>query len=349
MLPYDGTTAPVALIFFNRPGPLARTFATIRDAQPRELFLIQDGPRSGNQADERKVRECREIVSAIDWECTVHRDFAEQNLGTGRRVASGLTLAFSTVDRLIILEDDCVPAQDFFPFCTELLDRYKDDQRVGMITGMNHLGAYDGTSFDYLFSRVGSIAGWATWKRTWTSVDQDLEFLDDPYAIRLIRDYLKRRKTGTGLLKRGEKLKARIEAGERLTSWSYPLGVGDILHSRLIIVPRVNLMSNIGVGPDGANTTDSLKKVPRASRFLYDLPLHEFHGHLKHPQYVTEDLSYNRQVDKLMGRTFWGGKGRKVESLVRRIMYGENPAPILRRWVRRLRANSPARRTGRKS
>lgn len=329
--------APVALIFFNRPKPLTRTFEAIRASQPRELFLIQDGPRPGVEGDIEKVRECREIVSAVDWECTVHRDLSEENLGTGRRVSSGLTWAFAKVDRLIILEDDCLPSPDFFPFCTQLLERYKSDQRVGMITGMNHLGTYDETPYDYLFSRVGSIAGWATWRRVWGSMEQDLAFLEDPEAMRLLSEYLKARGMGQRKLRYGRRLKARMENGVALTSWSYPLGIGDVLNSRLIIAPSVNLMSNIGVGPDGVNTVETIAKVPKGARFLYSLPLHHLGPELKHPRYLCEDLQYNRRVDKIMGRTVWRGAFRRIESVVRRVIHGESIAGIIRRWRARVR------------
>ena len=337
-------TAPVALIFFNRPGPLARTFEAVRAARPRELFLIQDGPRVGVSTDKDKVDRCREIVSKVDWECHIYRDFSEVNLGTGRRVSSGLTWAFSKVDRLIILEDDCLPAPDFFPFCTELLERYLNDQRIGMITGMNHLGTYDATPYDYIFSRVGSIAGWATWNRVWDSVDQELAFLEDPDAVRLVSRYLKERGKGQGKLRHGKELKARRENGQVLTSWSYPLGIGDILHSRLIIAPSVNLMSNIGVGSDGANTVDTLAKIPKAARFLYELPLHNIGPDLKHPPYVAEDLMYNHLVDKVMGRTLVGGNLRRIEGFVRRIANGEKPVDIIRRRRERKRQTRRAPR-----
>lgn len=341
-------TAPTALIFFNRPNPLARTFAAIRTAEPTELFLIQDGPRSGVEGDAEKVRACRDIVSKVDWDCTVHRDFSEVNLGTGRRVSSGLTWAFSKVDRLIILEDDCLAATDFFPFCTQLLERYKNDQRIGMITGMNHLGSYDATPYDYLFARVGSIAGWATWRRVWESIEQDLAFLDDADAVRLLSQYLKERGMGQRRLRQARLLKARQERGLPFVSWDYPLTIGNVLDSRLILVPRVNLMSNIGVGLDGVNTPDSIVKLPKGIRFLYSLPLHKLGPELKHPKYVAEDQEYNHRVDKVMGWTFWRGNFRRVESVVRRMLHGESLGAILRRWsTRTWRDRQATRHSGR--
>jgi hypothetical protein len=37
------------------------------------------------------------------------KNYADVNLGGGRRIASGLDWVFDTVDRAIVLEDDCLP------------------------------------------------------------------------------------------------------------------------------------------------------------------------------------------------------------------------------------------------
>lgn len=328
-------TAPVALVFFNRPKFLTRTFEEVRRAQPSKLFLIQDGARPSHPGDSDRVDACRVIAEDVDWDCEVFRNYSSENLGTGRRMMSGLTWAFGFVNELIILEDDCLPAQDFFAFCSEVLRRYRDDSRIGMITGMNHLGSYDETNYDYLFATVGSIAGWATWKRVWDTVDESMSFLEDPEAIRLIRQAGQKRSAGRELIKRGSWLKAQLLSGQSLTSWSYQRGISDYLNSRLIVVPRVNLMSNIGVGPDGVHTPDSLKKVPLASRFLYNLPLHSLGQPLRHPKYVVEDREYGRRVNRVMGRGPVAKVTRRIESVGRRIIFGESLIDLLRGWVGR--------------
>ena len=179
---------PVALIFFNRPKQFKRVFEAVRKARPSKLFLIQDGARENNENDAVNIQKCRDILNDIDWECEVHTDFALKNLGCGRRIYTGLTNCFKEVDRLIILEDDCVPAQSFFAFCKDMLERYLDQRQVGMITGMNHLNTFEKVDSDYFFAKVGSIAGWATWKRTWDLVDYNMEFLNDNETIRVLKN-----------------------------------------------------------------------------------------------------------------------------------------------------------------
>jgi hypothetical protein len=307
---------PVALIFFTRPDLLTRTFEQIRLARPSKLFLIQDGPRTGSQSDQLNVLACRRIVENIDWECEVYRNYAEVNLGCGYRVYTGLNWAFEHVNELIILEDDCVPSISFFSFCKEILNKYKDDFRVDMISGMNHLEIYDDCPSDYFFSSGGSIWGWATWKRAWINVSFTLEPLKDTYTKRMLENLYGRNFVEDGI----DKIKA-LERGEKLSSWSYQRGLNMFLNSGLIVIPKVNLISNIGLTDNGTNTVSSLKFIPKAQRSMYFMKLYEMDAQIVHPKYIINDIYYKKQVDKILGNHSYFIKNlRRVESVLYRVI-----------------------------
>ena len=130
-------TTPVALFIFNRPDTTKKVFEEIRKAEPARLFVIADGPRKNVERDKELCKLTREITENVDWNCKVTRDYAVENYGLRKRVSSGLTQMFNSVDEAIILEDDCVPHQSFFPFCQELLERYRNEEKVMMISGNN--------------------------------------------------------------------------------------------------------------------------------------------------------------------------------------------------------------------
>ncbi|HHX67517.1 MAG TPA: hemolysin activation protein [Gallicola sp.] len=314
---------PVALIFFNRPAQFKKVFEIVSRVKPSKLFLIQDGARLGNGNDMKRIDECRQIVEAIDWECEVHKNYSTDNLGCGKRVYTGITWAFEHVDRLIILEDDCVPSMSFFPFCTELLEKYVDDPRVGMISGMNHLNSFDKIPYDYTFARVGSIAGWATWKRSWETIEYNFSFLEEENTIRLLENFLKHNKISTKLLENALKKKAKIDNGEKLSSWSYQRGFNDYLHSALIIVPKFNLMTNIGLTEDSVHSVNDIRKVPIGLRKIYKLELFEMNTPLKHPKYIIEDYEYNKLVNKIMKPKGLIKYTRRIESIVYRLVLGD--------------------------
>lgn len=313
------TNVPVALVFFARPDVLKITFDAIRYAKPKILFLIQDGVRVNRMDDLSKIAQCREIVEQIDWKCEVYKNYSDENLGCGMRVYSGISWAFEHVDRLAIVEDDCVPSRAFFRFCEEILEKYKDDERIDMISGMNNLEIYDKTPYDYFFTERGSIAGWATWKRAWQTIDFYMEYVNDQDAERLVTNLY-----GKKLYKRVRAMLEKLDQGERVTSWSLQRGMNMFLNSGLIIVPKRNLITNIGIAENGANSPSSIKFIPRAIRKIYYMPTYELDFPLKHPKYLINDVEFNRKYDRLMGTDhpiiF---ASRKIESLFYRVFYGD--------------------------
>ncbi len=314
---------PVALIFFNRPDQFEKVFNIIKEVRPSKLFLIQDGARENNEADISNVKKCREILEDIDWECEILKDYSSENLGCGKRIFTGLTNCFKNVDRLIILEDDCVPSKSFFNFCKEMLEKYIEEPRIGMITGMNHLNTFNKIKSDYFFARVGSIAGWATWKRVWELVDFDMKFLEEEENIRILKNIDKYDCIWKGVYKQALDKKNILARGGKLTSWSTQYGIATILNSPLIIVPRVNLMSNIGLSTESANSVSDIKLVPKRRRFLYKLKLYEMNFPIKHPQYIIEDYEYNVLVNKLMRPNKIISILDSIESILLRIIYGD--------------------------
>ena len=171
----------VLILFFNRPDSLKKVFAEVRKARPSRLFLYQDGPRG--ERDMEGIMACREVVADIDWECDVRQMYQERNFGCDPSEYISQKWAFSLADKCIVLEDDDVPSQSFFPFCKEMLDRYEHDERIVMVSGFNSEERIEGCPYDYLFTSVMSIWGWASWRRVVDRWDGKYSFLDDEYDI----------------------------------------------------------------------------------------------------------------------------------------------------------------------
>jgi len=240
---------PIAFIVFNRPELTAQVFECIRAARPKELFVIADGPR---QEEEREAcQRTREIATAVDWDCEVRTNFSESNLGCGKRVSSGIDWLFEQCDQAIILEDDCVADPTFFPYCADLLDKYRNDERIAMISGDNFLQGYtDSTTPEsYYFSRFALIWGWATWKRAWKNYDFEMKewptlkgngWLEKTYG----------RNSHTQLRRRNfdRVYSGAIDTWD--TQWQYTV----LRHNSLVILPAVNLISNIGFGESATHT-----------------------------------------------------------------------------------------------
>lgn len=317
---------PVAIVFFNRPECLSKVFAQVKEARPYKLFLIQDGARSTRSNDKDLIMKCRDIVDDIDWDCEVYKNYSDENLGCGRRVSSGITWVFNYVDRLIILEDDTVPSISWFSFCEKILDKYLYDERIGMITGVNHLGKYEiPTGDSYFFAKCGSIAGWATWKRVWAGYDYDCEFADHEYHLKLIEKIYYPRYKSKSIVERAKTLRSQALSANPIkrNSWSGPFGFMEILQSRLIVVPTTNMITNVGLTEEATNGGTCKAILPKKLQSIFDAPFYEINVNIiQHPQYVIENRFYHDELEKIMG----GGSNpirrllRRFESYVRIIL-----------------------------
>jgi hypothetical protein len=165
---------PILLLVCDRPQPTRRVFERIREAQVRELYVAADGPRPGDPEARRLCEEARAVVQHADWECEVHTLLRERNLGCRRAVSSAIEWFFENVEEGIVLEDDCLPHPTFFRFCAELLERYREDERLMGIGGNNFRRPAVAGKESYTLSAYNQTWGWATWGRAWRHYDDGL-------------------------------------------------------------------------------------------------------------------------------------------------------------------------------
>ncbi len=244
-------TLPVAFIIFNREDTAVRVFEEIRKAKPERLYLISDAAREGREDEKEKVDHCRSAIEGmIDWDCRVFKNYAKKNLGCKLRVSSGISWALEAEDRIIILEDDVIPSEDFFPFMEQMLEEYKDTDEVFMVSGTNLIRSYIPKE-DYIFSYFPSIWGWGTWKRAWGDHYDvgmtDWKQTDSRGEFRSIF----RNPLAYWLFKREAD---RVYSGEKDT-WDIQWDYCRYKKGALGIVPRHNMVNNIGFNREDATHT----------------------------------------------------------------------------------------------
>lgn len=294
----------VTLIFFNRPDTLRQVFEQVRLAQPPALFLVQDGAREGNEEDTIKIAECRKIVENVDWECKVHTNYSDVNLGCGARPQSGISWVLSQVERTIILEDDCVPDQTFFAYCDEMLERYKDDERVCYISGLNHFEEWDFGGSSYGFTKGGAIWGWATWRRAWAKYDYSVSGINDPYVEKKIKAAMYGDDARIALWKRTNGL---VKQSAKLSYWDVQWGFVKYSQNQLVIVPKYNLISNIGIGADSTHAS-GVSSVHRKYHDYNNMPVKALEFPLVHPSHMLCDTEYDRLIVRCNKRVMYSMK-----------------------------------------
>ncbi len=281
---------PVLFIIFNRPEETRMVFDKIKMLRPDKLFIAADGPRANNLDDIWKCKKTREIINEIDWPCKTKTDFRDINLGCGKGPAAAISWLFQHEEQGIILEDDCVPDNSFFFFCEELLERYRDDSRVMHIAGTNHNPKFvRDNSYSYFFSQVGHMWGWATWRRAWSLYDINMggfdeiikkDYFKDIYPNFLIRKYMIKKFSETYI-------------GKIKGVWDYQWEFTRIINSGLTIMPRNNLVYNIGFGEDATHTFSS-------NNYFKNTAVKPLKFPLKHPPFVIKDVqSENKHFNKM--------------------------------------------------
>jgi hypothetical protein len=276
---------PVAFIIFNRPDTTAQVFSEIRRARPPKLLVVADGPRIDRPGETEKCAASRAIIEQVDWPCEVIRNYSDTNLGCKRRVSSGLDWVFQTVEEAIILEDDCLPHPSFFRFCEELLERYREDERIGIISGDNFQFGKRRTNDSYYFSRNAHIWGWASWRRTWHKYDVEMKQWPDVKSQEWLSDILQDKKL----------VRYWIDIFDdvfknKIDTWDYQLNFACLINSMLNIMPNNNLISNIGFGAGASRTTKKNK--------FSGMPVSEMRFPLLHPPIIIRDALADGIVER---------------------------------------------------
>lgn len=302
------TDVPVLLIFFARPNTFKEVFKRIQEARPSVLFLACDGPKQGRTDEQEKIEQCKAIAENIDWECTVYKKYSETNLGCGVGPSSAISWAFEYVDRLVIFEDDCVPDLSVFPYMETLLEKYKNDERIGVISGFNHFQKWNCGDFDYFFTKVGATLGWGTWKRVWDKFDYYLKDFDNQYYQKILRAELINPRAGKRRVSIWAGTRKRLVAGENISWWDHQFGFVKYANSYLTIVPKENLIYNIGVGEGSSHARHLRERKWRIGDVCF-MPTGEMPKNLSHPSHVICDRYYDEEYFRLIA---YPGFFRKV-------------------------------------
>ena len=282
-------TTPVALILFNRPETTARVFAEIARARPAKLLLVADGPRVDKPGEAEKCAAARAVVEQVDWDCEVLRNYSETNLGCKMRPVTGINWVFDNVEEAIILEDDCLPHLTFFRFCEELLERYRDDERVMMIGGTNFLGEWKSDLQSYYFSYFGGSWGWASWQRAWRYFDPGMTLWPEILETRFLDNLFSNPRHSSYW----KTIFHQVYDGTITSAWDYQWLLACWIQNGFRILPEVNLISNIGFGDDASHT---FGESP-----LANMPTKAISFPLRHPPFMVRSV----EADILIQERFY--------------------------------------------
>ncbi len=292
-------------LVFNRPETTRQVFKEIKRAKPPRLYVAADGPRESKFGEVELVEEVRKISTNVDWDCEVKILFREENLGCKFSVSNAISWFFDNEEQGIILEDDCVPSQSFFWFCEELLKKYKDDSNIYLISGDGRGSEIKSMKGDYGFSKYPLIWGWASWARVWRKYDVHINDWKNNRII-IEKRFLSNRKMN---IYWGE-IFDKVSAGE-INTWDYQLVYLLLVDSAQCIVPRLNLITNIGFGIDATHTINFDRHSANIPRFEINFPLIHF-----------EDLDSGDGINRRLEQKVFGNRsiGIKIKNRILNIL-----------------------------
>lgn len=281
---------PVLFIVFNRFNTTQLVFKKIKQIRPTQLFIASDGPRKNNAEDEEKCLKVRNYITKnIDWSCEVKTLFQNENLGCGKSCSNAISWFFEHVEEGIILEDDCLPDLSFFQFCTEMLERYRDNKEIMIVSGFNNLGTIDSYKYDYLFSQYAGIWGWASWRRAWSHYNYELPEWNDAETQKSVLNSLKSKYVELDLK---TNLDNFTGSNSNRPSWDYQWWFYRLLNKSFGIVPSKSLIQNIGFNEDATHTIDE-------NNYANKILANELSFPLKHPKKISCNNKYEKKIIRI--------------------------------------------------
>ncbi|HYX05970.1 MAG TPA: hypothetical protein VE912_04480 [Bacteroidales bacterium] len=302
---------PVLFLIFNRPDTTKKVFEQIRKAQPPKLYVAADGPRKDQPNEEQRCKQVRQIATNVDWECEIKTLFRNENLGCKYAVSRAIDWFFENEEMGIILEDDCFPSESFFRFCEILLKKYRHDSRIMHINGNNY-GAdetkFSNSNFSYHFGCMPQVWGWATWSRAWNEYDLELENYsrEELYNMIYWDCFFKKEAYKKRQFERWDQVK-----NNKVDTWDYQWQYAVLSASGFCVVPKKNLVSNIGFGENATHTKDRYSYKDSIDIDSINLPL-------EHPSFVIPDkkVNYWYQENMLASPSILLRIENKIKSLI---------------------------------
>lgn len=259
----------VLLMTYKRYGTTRIVFDAIRKAKPKKIYIASNGPICPDDVSETKqIQKIRRLTSDIDWECDVKTLFRENHLSVEESIPNSINWFFSHETEGIILEDDCVPGNTFFEFCSELLNYHRHNHQIMMISGNNFQDGIVRTNKSYYYSGLFHIWGWATWKRAWEKYEYSKNELNSKSGFNEIQIPLK--KYSYRLFWKRVLLSVK---NKKLNTWDHIWTYCCWSNNGLSCIPHINLVSNIGFGEEATFTFNINDKSSNMSVEEINFPL----------------------------------------------------------------------------
>lgn len=306
---------PVVLLLFLRLEAALKIIDRLREVRPSRLYLLSDEGRNFEERETVARLRCS-VEDAIDWDCRIVRNYAEENRGVYANIALGAKWVFQREEHAIFLEDDNVPEASFFRFCEEMLQLYRNDNRVLWVCGTNYLGdrATPGGP-SYYFTQHLLPCGWASWSSKFLQYyDFNLGLTDIPAVMDALPGQYEDRRLLRQQMQSVMSERRRRDRGERFSSWDHHMGLSLRANGLLGVAPARNQILNVGADGSSTHGGSSLDQV--MTRRFCGMSSYPLEFPLRHPDVVLPDPDFERKLGMIILQPL----GLRIKARVRRLV-----------------------------
>ena len=160
-----------------------------------------------------------------------------------------------------------------------MLLRYRYDDRIMMISGTNYLLNRLEIPESYCFSRYYAIWGWATWRRAWHNYDISMGQWQAQKKNKMVNSFYAEKFMRQHIISMFD-----LAYNNLIDTWDIQWFYSCLSHNAVSIVPKINLVSNIGLVGTHTSSDVSNNFMP-----IFELDL----VNIKHPQEVLPNSNYD--------------------------------------------------------
>ncbi len=273
--------SPILITAWRRVDKLEQLLLAIKENKPEKIYISCDGPRKNNNDDKERIQKVKATIDKlIDWDCDLYKLYNRDNLGCRGAMIKAINWFFDNESEGIILEDDCIPNNEFIPYCSKLLKKYRKNYKVWNIAGTNYQQGLHRGDGSYYFSKYFHCWGWATWKDRWLNIDEYIiswakakealllkSIFNDPLEIKFWTDIF-------------DKFYKHNIPDTWDIEWTYTC----LINEGYTIIPNVNLVKNIGFDKEATHTKFTIDQYSNSSLILP----------IKHPTFLVNDSDADR-------------------------------------------------------
>ena len=229
---------PILIVCYLRPEKLRVLLESLENSRT-EIFIFIDRAEGNHQELNVQVYK---IAMEYSKSLNIKIKWSNEKMGVAQGVPTAINWAFTFVEELVILEDDCFPSKFALDFFENQRDRVKDSIVMSCATSPWTFSSQAHSSNSVALSNYPLIWGWSTNKINWEKISR---LINHPTPHSRIIFSMFRRPMKALAISFFYAAVIRVNRG-KLAAWDCPVALEMLLSNYKSIISNVTLIENSG-------------------------------------------------------------------------------------------------------